>query len=238
MTPGDRIRDARKLKGWTQSQLAEACGWEGASRVGNYESGARHPSREDWIKLGAALEESPAFLQFGEDLFREITPSTRMPKAAASRAVRRQVAIRSVPVIGFVVATPDQDGYFDDASYPPGAGEGYLTWPTRDANAYALRVRGDSMQPRIRPGEVILVEPGTNISPGSDVVVRCKDGRKMVKQLLFQRGQEVTLGSINIAHRQVTIDVSEIESMHYVSAIVPAAAVNEEGHGQPKEDFP
>jgi hypothetical protein len=50
-------------------------------------------------------------------------------KATARRALRRPAAVRNVPVIGFAIATPDQDGYFDDADYPPGAGEGYLRGP-------------------------------------------------------------------------------------------------------------
>ena len=43
----------------------------------------------------------------------------------------------------------------------------------------------------------------------------------MVKQLLLQRSGEVTLGSINQAHQQTTISVAEIESIQFVSAIVP-----------------
>jgi phage repressor protein C with HTH and peptisase S24 domain len=227
-TFGQRLKRLRTAAGKSRLELAEYVGITRTSitLLENGQSGSM--KGKNLLRAAEFLDVTPEALEFGEggDRVGE-TPGTY--KTTARRALRKPAAVRNVPVIGFAIATPDQDGYFDDAGYPPGAGEGYVPWPTRDANAYALRVRGDSMQPRIRPGEVILVEPGTNISPGSDVVVRCKDGRKMVKQLLFQRGQEVTLGSINIAHRQVTLDVSEIESMHYVSAIVPAAIVNE-GH--------
>lgn len=134
---------------------------------------------------------------------------------------------RHVPVIGFAIATPEEDGYFDDMGFPPGGGEGYVLWPTKDANAYALRVKGDSMQPRIRPGEVLVVQPATAVQPGHDVVVRTRDGRKMVKQLLYQRAGEVTLGSINQAHKQLTLSLEQIESMHYVAAIAPATSIKE-----------
>src|SRR5690349_2555250 len=54
-TPGARLKAARKEKGFTQAQLAELCGFEGPSRIGNYEADAREPSREDWITIGQVL---------------------------------------------------------------------------------------------------------------------------------------------------------------------------------------
>lgn len=129
--------------------------------------------------------------------------------------------MRDVPIIGNAIATPDFDGYFDDMSFPVGHGEGYIPWPTRDPNAYALRVKGDSMQPRIRPGELVVVEPNVTPLAGQDVVVRTRDGRKMVKQLLIRRSGELTLGSINQDHRQITLALDQVESVHYIAAIVP-----------------
>jgi phage repressor protein C with HTH and peptisase S24 domain len=73
----------------------------------------------------------------------------------------------------------------------------------------------------------LVVQPATQVLPGHDVVVRTKDGRKMVKQLLYQRSGEVTLGSINQAHKQLTLSVEQIESMHYVAAIAPATSIKE-----------
>jgi phage repressor protein C with HTH and peptisase S24 domain len=222
--PGARIREARKAKGWTQGQLAEACGWEGASRVGNYESNSREPSRDDWIKIARALEESPGYLEFGEEFFLNQLNEEVVPyggKEAAMRRRRIQSLIRNVPVIGFAIANPEEDGFYDDMGFAPGAGEEYVPWPTKDSNAYALMVKGDSMQPRIRPGERIVVEPNSSVNPGDDVVVKMRNGRKMVKQLLLRRAGEVTLGSINQAHQQKTISLEEIESMHYVAGIVP-----------------
>lgn len=148
--------------------------------------------------------------------------------------VGHSLSLKRIPVIGFAVATPDEDGYFDDMGFPPGAGETYLRWPTRDPNAYALRVKNDSMAPRIRPGELIVIEPGTNVNSGDDVLVKTRKGRKMVKQLLYQRGGEATLGSINSAHKTLTISIAEIESMHFIGAIVPRGADIEE-HVPPEE---
>lgn len=233
-TFGDRLKRLRLAAGLERQQLADAAGVSRAAITMLENGQSKSMKSPNLLRAAEALGVDPLTLEFGEQERNVMVHQTSARyKTAAFRRNRPPAVTREVPVIGFVVATPTEDGFFDDAGYPPGVGEGIVNWPTRDPNAYALRVRGDSMQPRIRPGEVIVVEPNAGISPGSDVVVRCKDGRKMVKQLLFQRGQEITLGSINIAHRQVTIPVSEVESMHYVSAIVPAAIVVEPDAAQP-----
>jgi phage repressor protein C with HTH and peptisase S24 domain len=131
---------------------------------------------------------------------------------------------RRIPVIGHVIATPDTDGFFDDQGFPPGGGEGYIPWGTTDRNAYAVRVKGDSMYPRYRPGEILVVEPDAALVAGEDVIVRTKDGRKMVKRLLIQRATDVELGSINERHRPLTISLEEIESIHLVVGSVRRGA--------------
>jgi phage repressor protein C with HTH and peptisase S24 domain len=52
-------------------------------------------------------------------------------------------------------------------------------------------------------------------------VVRCKDGRKMVKQLLARRGGDIVLGSINQAHQQTTVSLEDIDSIHRVGGVLP-----------------
>lgn len=128
--------------------------------------------------------------------------------------------IRDIPVVGHAIANPIEDGYFDDMGLPQGIGDGYVPWATKDVNAYGVRVKGDSMQPRFRAGEIVIVEPGAAVIPGDDVIVRTRDGRKMVKRLLFQRGRELALGSINDRHPTLTISLDEIESMHHIAGSV------------------
>lgn len=129
-----------------------------------------------------------------------------------------------VPIVGHAMATPGEDGFFSDMGLPPGGGDGFARWPSRDPSAYALRVKGDSMQPRIRPGELIVVEPNSPVAPGDDVLVKLRDGRRLVKQLLYRRAGNVVLGSINTAHTPVTIPQDEVEALQLVVGIVSASA--------------
>lgn len=57
-TLGSRIAHYRKLKGLSQQALANECGWESQSRIGNYERDTREPSFEDLKRIAKALEVS------------------------------------------------------------------------------------------------------------------------------------------------------------------------------------
>lgn len=129
---------------------------------------------------------------------------------------------KNVPIVGTVEGGPE--GYLEEAGYPVGHGDGHVEYPAKGKHAYALRVRGDSMRPRIKSGEFIIVEPDSPTHPGDDVVVLCKDGRKMVKELLYQRDGEITLGSINNGFKPITLPLEEVDSVQYVAAIVPRGA--------------
>lgn len=127
---------------------------------------------------------------------------------------------RGVAVVGEVQGGPD--GYISVDDYP--AGHGCALLPdvrSRDKEAYGLKVRGDSMRPRIKSGEYIVVEPNADALPGDDVVVRFVDGSAVVKELLWIRDGEVCLGSINNGVPPITRPMTTIRSIHRVAAIMP-----------------
>lgn len=212
---GERLARYRKARGVSRQQLADAIGVTRAA-IALLENGqSKGMEASNLLRAAEFLQVDPEDLQHGE--------LERGPKVVAQRRVRYNASVRDVPVLGYVMANPIEDGYFDDAGPELDAGAEFLPFATRDPNAYALRVRGDSMQPRIRPGELIVVSPSAAVVPGNDVLVRTKSGRKIVKQLLFQRAKEVTLGSINQAHPQITIALDDIESISLVAGIAPAS---------------
>ncbi len=133
---------------------------------------------------------------------------------------------RWVPVVGHVKAGPD--GYLEELQYPVGEGEGYVEYWVRDTSAYAVRVKGDSMHPRYRAGEFIVVTPGIEATPGRDVVVKLRDGRKLLKQLNWIRDGEIQLLSINNGYAPLTISLEEVESVHRVAGQVPSDAFHNE----------
>lgn len=129
---------------------------------------------------------------------------------------------RRVPVVGEVKG--GDDGYLDEMQYPIGHGEGFVEYPTSDTSAYALRVRGDSMHPRYRAGEFIVVEPSIEAQPGDDVVVSLVDGRKLLKELNWIRDGEVQLLSVNNHFGPLTIPLSDVNFIQLVAGRVRRSA--------------
>ena len=126
---------------------------------------------------------------------------------------------RDIPVVGEAMGGPD--GYISINDYVGGHGDGWIHIDSADPNAYALKVRGDSMRPRIRSGEYIVVEPSVEAQPGDDVVVKFLDGSAVVKELMWIRDDEVCLGSVNNGIPPITRPLSEILTIHRVEAIIP-----------------
>ena len=129
---------------------------------------------------------------------------------------------RLVPVVGHVKG--GDDGYLEEMQFPVGQGEGFVPYWTKDNAAYALRVRGDSMHPRYRAREFIVVTPSIEAQQGNDVVVKLNDGRKLLKQLNWNRDGDVQLLSINDGYAPMTISAVEFESIHRVGGGVPPDA--------------
>jgi phage repressor protein C with HTH and peptisase S24 domain len=77
------------------------------------------------------------------------------------------------------------------------------------------------IEPRmVQPYEHMVVELGEPPIPGDEVLVKSKDGRVMVKTLLYVRDGRLHLLSVNEAHPPIAINEADIEVMHQVNAIV------------------
>lgn len=140
-----------------------------------------------------------------------------LPASEADTAHPLKAGAR-IPVVGEVKG--GEGGYFDELQYPPGSGDGFVEYPSTDANAYALRVRGDSMHPRFRAGEFVIVEPGIQPQEGDDVIVCRTNGQKLLKQLNWIRDGEVQLLSINNGYGPLTLSLADVESIQLVGGRV------------------
>ncbi len=123
-----------------------------------------------------------------------------------------------VPVVG--TAQLGDNGFWSELEAPTGYGDGSVMICTTDKNAYALRCRGDSMSPRIKDGEYVVVEPNREPIPGDEVLVKHVDGRVMVKQFMYERDGRLHLMSVNEAHPKQSFPKEEIELFHHVAGIM------------------
>lgn len=126
---------------------------------------------------------------------------------------------RNVPLIG--MAQAGIEGYFDDAGYPVGGAWDEIPFPgVADANAFALEVNGDSMEPVLRDGDIVIVSPSAALRRGDRVVVKTVDGEILAKELRRQTARKLELTSLNAAHDDRTFDMRDID---WVARIVWAS---------------
>ena len=85
-----------------------------------------------------------------------------------------------------------------------------------DANAYALEISGDSMEPVFRDGDMVVVSPAAPIRRGDRVVVRTLRGEVMTKQLARRSARRIELRSLNPAHPDYSFDLTEVAWMHRI----------------------
>ncbi|HCM5144769.1 S24 family peptidase [Klebsiella aerogenes] len=143
---------------------------------------------------------------------------SKEPASEADNPVNAAVVhFTEVPIVGG--AQLGNGGHWSNLQYPVGYGDGFISWPTRDPDAYALRCTGDSMKPRIKDGEYVVVEPNYQYLPGDEVLVVTKDERVMVKTFLYERDGEVMVMSVNEEHLPIRFSLAEIQSIHYVAGI-------------------
>lgn len=127
---------------------------------------------------------------------------------------------RRIEIVG--TAQLGNDGYWVGLD----VAEGWVETWSRDEDAYALRLKGDSMAPAIRSGWIAVCEPNHRLVPGEYVMVTTVDGQSMVKELLFENDEGVNLASVNAAYgERRVITWSDIEKIHYVGNILAPSKV-------------
>jgi len=98
-----------------------------------------------------------------------------------------------IPVINRVAAGYPTD--FDDLSYPVGFADDYVRCPDlHDPNAFAVRVVGDSMEPKFNEGDIVVFSPVAEVRSGDDCFIRFREPHETAfKRVYFESDGRVRL---------------------------------------------
>lgn len=124
------------------------------------------------------------------------------------------VSGRPVPVINKVSAGYPTD--FDDLDYPVGVADDYVRCPDlHDQNAFAVRVIGDSMEPRFREGDIVVFSPAAEVHNGDDCFVRfTMPHETSFKRVFFEPDNKIRLQPRNENYTPMIIDGKRINGMY------------------------
>jgi repressor LexA len=88
----------------------------------------------------------------------------------------------------------------------------------RDPGAFALRVKGNSMSPRIEDGDVVIVSPQAEARNGDICVVRV-EGEDTLKKVKFE-GNYVHLIPLNPDYEPVTVRRKDVNFVWKVVKLI------------------
>lgn len=165
-TTGERIKEARKMRGMTQTELAEKIGMK-FSAIHKYENGlVVNLKRETIAALANALEVSPAWLMCMDDT--PILPSNIIPMPT----------MRKIPLVGSIacgtpiLAEENCDGEVDV--------------PDHVRADFALRCKGDSMiNARIFDGDIVYIRQQESVEHGEIAAILIDDEATLKRVYIY-----------------------------------------------------
>jgi len=121
---------------------------------------------------------------------------------------------RLVPVINKVSAGYPTD--FNDLDYPVGIADDYIRCPDlHDPNTFAVRVVGDSMEPKFREGDIVIFSPAAEVHNGDDCFVRfAMPHETTFKRVFFESDNKIRLQPRNEKYSPTIVDGKRINGLY------------------------
>lgn len=183
----ERLRSVREQRNLSQKQVADYLGIT-SQAYGYYERGERNPGSDNLRKLANYFDVSVDYL-LGRDQGQNQTNNRYIP------------LLGSVPAGVPIEAIEDIEEYID--IYPRFVKHGEL---------FALRVQGDSMEPDLRNGDIVVIEKQEYVDNGDIAVVRVNGEDVTLKRVkLSQKG--LMLIPSNPAYDPVFFDSDQVATL-------------------------
>lgn len=108
--------------------------------------------------------------------------------------------LKPVPLISWVAA-----GRFADTdAFQQGEVNEWVASDVKGQNIFALRVKGDSMEPEFTEGDIIILDPHVKPHSGDYVIIRNDEGEATLKQLK-QYGETRVLHPLNSKYPDIEL---------------------------------
>ena len=121
---------------------------------------------------------------------------------------------RLVPVINKVSAGYPTD--FNDLDYPVGMADDYVRCPDlHDPNAFAVRIVGDSMEPKFNQEDIVVFSPAAEVRNGDDCFVRfAMPHETSFKRVFFEADNKIRLQPRNESYSPMIVESKRINGIY------------------------
>lgn len=196
----NRVKELRLAKSLSQEQLAEKIGLT-KQAISQYERGDRNPSMAVLGALCDFFNVSSDYLLGKDVVTLRFVGKNEIDKLESKSSIR-------IPVLGRVAAGVPIDAIEDvleDWEEIPEA-------MAATGDFFGLRVKGDSMQPRIAEGDVVIVRSQPDAESGDVVIVQVNGDHATCKRLM-KHETGISLISFNPMYAPINFTNEEIESL-------------------------
>lgn len=172
MTVGEKIREARLKKGYTQTELAELLGYKSRSSINKIEVEGRDIPRSSVIKFAKALDVTPAYLMGWEEETTEQSLYDRFDNL-------HPVKLKRFPLLGEIAC--------GEPIYAEEEHESYVSADADIRADFCLKAKGDSMiNADIHDGDVVFIRSQSMVENGEIAAVIIED-EATLKRVYYDR---------------------------------------------------
>lgn len=168
----------------------------------------------------SAQAENQKWRQFIKNLINKKTDAANLGTLLAESNLNTEqkqspiAAGKLIPVINKVAAGYPVD--FDDLNYPVGIADDYVRCPDlHDPNTFAVRVVGDSMEPKFSEGNIVIFSPAADVSSGDDCFIRLSMPHETTfKRVFFEPNNMIRLQPRNEKYPPLIIEGKRINGLY------------------------
>ena len=180
---GEKLRQLRKEAGFSQQKLADALGL-GQSTIAMWEKGKNTPEYSSLVKIS--------------ELF-----SVSIDALAGSKSTKSAFRI---PVLGYVRAGVPTEAVEEILDY-----EDVVLSENDLKHHFALRIKGDSMAPRMMEGDTVIVKKQSEFTSGDICVALVGSGDATVKKII-KKDAGLILMPLNSSYEPLFFTPDEVET--------------------------
>jgi SOS-response transcriptional repressor LexA len=145
----------------------------------------------------------------------------QLEKAAFIRPPKKAQVIQSLGLRNLPILSWAQAGQATDFEQIPTDWDETVPSDVADEQAFGVRLRGDSMEPKFSDGDIAILLPGTAATNGEVVVANIKDQGMLCKIMHVQLDKNIiTLSSYNPAYPPMEYHRDDFNWMFPVATVV------------------
>lgn len=189
---GENIKYLRSQRGYSQEELAKALGYKSYTTITKWESGVSEPTLKMTNEIAKFFNISVNELCY-----------TRLNAPKKNNDVRKGVAINVYGRVAAGIPLEMIEDIIDTEEIPDEM--------ARTGEFFGLKIRGDSMEPRMTDGDVVIVRKQEDAET-NDVVIATVNGTDATCKRLKKYNDGIALISLNPKYEPMYFSKDEIES--------------------------